>query len=128
VAPPLRRGRALAVQRLAGLLLLGVMTALAALSVAVYTKAFAPTVDVVLQADRAGNQLAPGADVKVRGVLVGEVREISSQGSGAQLLLSLEPAAAAALPADTRARLLPKTLFGEKFVALEPAGPAPPVR
>jgi phospholipid/cholesterol/gamma-HCH transport system substrate-binding protein len=116
--PPLRRGRALVRQRLVGLLFLAVLTGLVASSISIYTKAFTPTVDVLLEADRVGNQLGRGADVKVRGVIVGEVREISSDADGAQVLLALDPDTADRIPADTRARLLPKTLFGEKFVAL----------
>jgi phospholipid/cholesterol/gamma-HCH transport system substrate-binding protein len=129
VAPPLLRGPARVRQRLAGLLFLLVLTALVALAVAMYAKAFTPVVEVVLQAERAGNQLAAGADVKARGVLVGEVRGTTSSGSGAEVRLALEPDAAARIPSDTRAELLPKTLFGEKFVALvfDDASTAPPL-
>jgi phospholipid/cholesterol/gamma-HCH transport system substrate-binding protein len=121
VAPPLRKGRALAAQRLLGLVAIVVLTGLICLSVGLYTKAFTPVVTVTLQVDRIGNQLTKGADVKARGVLVGEVREVRSAPAGPELELALQPAHAARLPSDVRAELLPKTLFGEKFVSLVPA-------
>ena len=130
MAPPLRRGRALVAQRLLGLVALVVLSALVALAVAVYTKAFTPVMTVTLEVDRIGNQLTKGADVKARGVLLGEVRGIRSAGDGAELELALDPELAGRLPADVRAQLLPKTLFGEKFVQLVPdaASTAPRLR
>ncbi len=65
-------------QRALGLLFMVVVTALVALTVGLYQKAFTPVTMIGLDADRAGNQLTPGADVKVRGLLVGEVRSIRS--------------------------------------------------
>jgi phospholipid/cholesterol/gamma-HCH transport system substrate-binding protein len=129
VAPPLLRGPALVRQRLTGLVFLAVLTALVGASVGLYLKAFTPVVTVTLEADRIGNQLGPGADVKARGVLVGEVRAIRSGGDGAEVELALDRSAVAQLPSDVRAQLLPKTLFGEKFVALvvDDASTAPPL-
>ncbi len=70
------------------------------------------------------------ADVKIRGVIVGEVRSISSRPDGATLTLALDPQQAELVPASVSARLLPKTLFGERFVDLvPPAGdPGRPIR
>lgn len=88
--------------------------------VAVYGKAFTPVVPVELRTDRAGNQLREGADVKVRGVVVGEVRAVRPGPGQAVLDLALQPEAAKRLSAESSARLLPKTLFGERYVALSP--------
>jgi phospholipid/cholesterol/gamma-HCH transport system substrate-binding protein len=118
VAPPLVKGRALLKQRVGGVVFLVVIALLVALSVAFYNKSFTRTVDVSLQTDRVGNQLTVHADVKVRGVIVGEVRSISSGDGFATLKLALKPDRAAAIPANVQARLLPKTLFGEKEVDL----------
>lgn len=118
MSAPLRRGRALARQRVQGVAFLGVLAVLVATTVAMYEKALTPVVHVVLEADRAGNQLTKGADVKVRGLLVGEVRGIRSTGDGARLDLALQPDEAQLLPRNVTAQLLPKTLFGEKYVAL----------
>jgi phospholipid/cholesterol/gamma-HCH transport system substrate-binding protein len=94
-----------------------------------YQKAFTSTIDVVLEADRVGNQLTQGADVKARGVLVGTVQSVTSDVDGARISLALQEDEVGRLPADTRAQLLPKTLFGEKFVALvfDDASSAPPL-
>ncbi|HWH30724.1 MAG TPA: MCE family protein, partial [Mycobacteriales bacterium] len=118
MAPPIRRGRALVLQRLGGMAFLLVLGALIGLAVALYTKAFTDTVTVTLRADRVGNQLTEGADVKVRGLVVGEVREVRATDDGAELELHLQPAEAARVPADSTALILPKTLFGEKYVSL----------
>jgi phospholipid/cholesterol/gamma-HCH transport system substrate-binding protein len=64
--------------------------------------------------------MGPHADVKMRGVTVGEVREITSDGGKARLTLALEPGKADRIPADVSAQLLPTTLFGERYVALIP--------
>lgn len=113
-------------ERLAGLGFLVVLAGLLGMCVAVYAKVFTPGVEVTLQAPSAGLQLSQGADVKLHGVLVGEVRDISSRGDGAELELALEPESASSVPAEVSARLLPKTLFGEKYVNLvapgEPSG------
>jgi virulence factor Mce-like protein len=101
-----------------GLAFLVVVALLLALAVASYRKVFVRSVDVVLETDRIGTQLTVGADVKVRGLVVGEVRKIEATGRGARLQLGLEPDKAALVPADVSARLLPKTLFGDRYVDL----------
>jgi phospholipid/cholesterol/gamma-HCH transport system substrate-binding protein len=118
VAPPMLRGRALAAQRLWGLVFLVVLLGLIGLSIGMYNKTFTSWTEVTLQADRVGNQITQGADVKARGVIVGEVRSIRATADGTELDLRLRPDAAERIPADTSAMILPKTLFGEKFVAL----------
>ncbi|MCU1693281.1 MAG: hypothetical protein JWM64_2372 [Frankiales bacterium] len=110
--------------RLTGVVFLAVIVGLVYLTVLLYQKAFTPVVEVTLKADRIGNQLSPPADVKLRGLIVGSVREVSSTGSGATVKLALDPDKVDQIPQDVTARLLPKTLFGEKFVDLvAPAAP-----
>jgi phospholipid/cholesterol/gamma-HCH transport system substrate-binding protein len=111
-------GSALALQRVSGLVFIAVLIGLVGLTIALYQKAFQPVVEVTLQADRAGNQLNPPADVKVRGVIVGEAREVQATEDGAVITLALEPSEAELLPTNVSARLLPKTLFGERYVEL----------
>jgi virulence factor Mce-like protein len=55
----------------------------------------------------------------VRGVIVGEVRDVAASADGADIELALKPEYMEQIPADVTARLLPKTLFGERFVSLE---------
>ncbi|MDT7798436.1 MAG: phospholipid/cholesterol/gamma-HCH transport system substrate-binding protein [Actinomycetota bacterium] len=112
-------------RRLLGLLLVAVMVGGVALSIALYDKAFTKFVTVKLQADKIGNQLIQQSDVKVRGLIVGSVKDISATADGAELTLALNPESAKLIPENVSARFLPKTLFGERFVSLEiPAKPS----
>ena len=86
---------------------------------AVFTKKFVDYVPVTLQTSKIGLQLPALADVKIRGVLVGDVREIESNGDGATLSLAIDPDQADIIPANATARIVPKTLFGEKYVELQ---------
>ncbi|MFF7866671.1 MCE family protein [Streptomyces qaidamensis] len=104
--------------RLYGVVFIAVLALLLSLSVAVYRQAFTPVVRITLEADSLGNQLDPRADVKLRGLLVGEVREVRADGTKATLDIALKPEHVVHIPSDVHARLLPKTLFGEKYVDL----------
>ncbi|MBB3678050.1 MCE family protein [Modestobacter versicolor] len=107
-------------RRLQGLAFLVVLVLLLGLAVAQYQKAFSGAVTVTLETDTIGNQLQEASDVKIRGVLVGEVRSVSADADGATIELAIDPEHLADIPADVSARLLPKTLFGERFVSLVP--------
>jgi phospholipid/cholesterol/gamma-HCH transport system substrate-binding protein len=121
---------ALASRRLLGIAFVVLLVAAMSLSVLSYRKAFTPVVWVTLRADHTGLQLGDGAEVKLRGVVVGEVRQVSADGQRATLRLALDPAQVSRIPAGVTARLLPKTLFGERYVALQvpPDGSAGPLR
>ncbi|MFJ6072588.1 MCE family protein [Streptomyces sp. NPDC093065] len=113
-------------RRLAGVVFVLVPVLLIWLAVAVYDKKFTDSDPVVVETGSAGNQMHPGAEVKLRGVVVGEVRAIDSTGDGARLTLAMKPGALDDVPSDVRAQMLPTTLFGERFVALvPPADPSP---
>ncbi|GAA4073587.1 MULTISPECIES: MCE family protein [Actinomadura] len=112
--------------RLLGLSMLVVIVLLLALTVALFNKALTPVVRVKVDAERAGLQLLPRSDVKVRGLIVGEVRGTRATSDGAILDLAIDPDKAKLIPRNVQARLLPKTLFGEKYVDLQiPAQPGP---
>ena len=96
------------------LLMLGVYS-----TYAVFTKKFVDYVPVTLESSKIGLQLPMLADVKMRGVIVGEVREISTDGDGARLQLAIQPDKTNIIPANATARIEPKTVFGEKYVALQ---------
>lgn len=92
---------------------------------AFFTKAFVDYDNVVLKTDTAGVNLPQNADVKLRGMIVGEVREVRPVGDGVELLLGMNPKLIDSVPKGVSAQLVPKTLFGEKYVALiPPAGDA----
>lgn len=105
--------------RILGAAFATILASLLGLSVLVYRKAFTEVDRVTLHADHTGMQLSEGADVKLRGVVVGEVRSIRADGTKAILELALDPSQRGLIPADVSARLLPKTLFGERYVALQ---------
>ena len=116
-------------RRLQGVAFLAVVAALLGFTIAVYNKSlpWQSAATVTLNADRIGNQLVVPADVKLNGVLVGRVSGASVSGDHARLTLQLDKSRIehGDIPANVEARILPKTLFGEKFVDLvvPPSGP-----
>lgn len=107
-------------RRLAGVAFLLVPVLLIWLSVAIYDKRFSEVTTVTLRTSAAGHEMHRNADVKVRGVVVGEVRTITADGAGARLRLALDPRQARLIPSDVSARLLPTTVFGARYVSLIP--------
>jgi phospholipid/cholesterol/gamma-HCH transport system substrate-binding protein len=86
---------------------------------AIFTKQFSSYDEVTLQSSKVGLSMPTRADVKIRGVLVGEVLEVDTGGDGAELTLGLYPSERDTIPENVTASILPKTLFGEKYVKLE---------
>ncbi len=116
-------------RRLLGLTYLAVVIGLVLLSVAIYQKKFTKVVLVTLMTDHTGNQLITESDVKERGIIVGSVRAVRSNGNGAIVTLALQPDRVGIIPQNVSAQVLPKTLFGEQYVALTiPAVPAQHIR
>lgn len=107
-------------RRLLGVAFLLVPVLLIALSVAVYQKKFSTVTSVTLHTSTAGYEMHQGADVKVHGVVVGEVRSLTADGNGVTMKLALKPSQARSIPADVQAQLLPTTVFGARYVALIP--------
>ncbi|QCB52345.1 MCE family protein [Rhodococcus sp. PAMC28707] len=87
-------------------------------SITSYNKTFKKVVSIDLVTDSVGNALPANADVKVRGLIVGEVRSASTQDGVVTAHLAIDPDKAELIPSNTTARLLPKTLFGERYVSL----------
>jgi phospholipid/cholesterol/gamma-HCH transport system substrate-binding protein len=101
-----------------GIVFLVVLALLVGLAIASFQKRFTPVVMVTLETDRLGSQLQESSDVKLRGLLVGEVRHVEATPTGARLELALQPDEVPRIPSNVSARLLPKTLFGERYVDL----------
>jgi phospholipid/cholesterol/gamma-HCH transport system substrate-binding protein len=106
------------VRRGAGVVFLLVIAALATLAIQIYQQKFSDDVLVTLQADRIGNQLNESSQVKARGVVVGDVRAVHGGQRGATVELAMDPDTLSRLPKDVTALLIPKTLFGERYVQL----------
>lgn len=106
------------VRRSAGVVFLLVMAALAMLSVQIYDETFSSDVVVTLKTDRIGNQLNESSEVKARGVVVGDVRAVHGDQDGATVELAMDPDKLPRLPKNVTALLIPKTLFGERYVQL----------
>lgn len=93
-------------------------------SYGVFTQKFSTYDEVTLKTSNIGLQLPTRADVKIRGVQVGEVIEIDGNADGATLTLGLDPDKRDIIPANVTGSIVPKTLFGEKYVSLiVPEGP-----
>ncbi|WP_406407441.1 MCE family protein [Streptomyces halstedii] len=107
-------------RRLAGVSFVLVPALLIWLSVSVYQKKFTDDATVTVRTGSVGNEMHDNADVKLRGVVVGQVRRIQADGDGARLTLAIRPDRLGRIPEDVTAQMLPTTLFGERFVALVP--------
>lgn len=106
-------------RRLLGLLLFALVIGFVAVTVLQYNRVFTKTTAIYLETDSAGNSLPVRADVKIRGVLVGTVASQEARDNKVVLKLEIKPDQVHNIPSNTTARLLPKTLFGERFVALQ---------
>jgi phospholipid/cholesterol/gamma-HCH transport system substrate-binding protein len=96
------------------------------LTYGIFSKKFVAYDEVTLQTSTLGLQLPERADVKIRGVIVGEVLGFDTDKEGAKVTLGLYPDQVHTIPANVTGSIVPKTLFGEKYVSLEvPQDPSP---
>jgi phospholipid/cholesterol/gamma-HCH transport system substrate-binding protein len=80
---------------------------------------------VSAQVADAGGSLGDGADVKLRGVIVGRVSEVArGPEGGVRVRLALADGQLGHIPANVVARILPATVFGTSYVDLTTHGPA----
>jgi virulence factor Mce-like protein len=120
--PPLSPTR----RRLSGLALLLVIVLVVVGCLLSFNMVFKSVETVTLQTDTVGNQLSKQGDVKVRGVIVGTIESVDSDGQKATVTMGLDPDAVSAIPSNVTAMLIPKTLFGERYVSLNiPPNPTP---
>ncbi|MBD0864003.1 MCE family protein [Gordonia sp. zg691] len=107
-------------KRLLGIVFFLVVALFLTATITKFNKTFTEFTDVTLLTDSTGNALPANADVKARGMTVGEVREVKPGPDGSvEVVLGLNPDQASTLSDKTTARILPKTLFGERYVALQ---------
>jgi phospholipid/cholesterol/gamma-HCH transport system substrate-binding protein len=101
-----------------GIVFLALVVLAVYLTYATFTKKFTDYDKVTVKTSTIGLQLPSRADVKIRGVLVGEVLAADADADGAELTLGIFPSQIGTIPANVTASIVPKTLFGEKYVSL----------
>lgn len=111
--------------KLLGIVFLALLLSGVWLTYAVFTKKFAEYDEVTLQSSTLGLQLPTRGDVKIRGVIIGEVLDYEPVADGAEVTLGIYPDEIDQVPANVTGQIVPKTLFGEKYVSLViPEAPA----
>ncbi|MGH3456722.1 MCE family protein [Aeromicrobium sp.] len=90
------------------------------LTFAFFNKSFVDFDEVTLTGAKAGLNLPENADIKLRGMIVGEVRGIESTNGNINVTLGMDPDYIDDVPAGVTAEIIPKTLFGEKYISLIP--------
>lgn len=107
-------------RRLLGTAMTAALCGVVALVWAVFDQQFTEFDNVTVTGVRSGLSLPSNADVKLRGMIVGEVRETTVENGQVKLTLGMNPELIDKVPAGVGARIVPKTLFGEKIVDLVP--------
>ena len=96
------------------------------LTYGVFTQKFTHFDEVTLDASTIGLQMPERADVKIRGVIVGQVLGFTATDTGATVKLGIYPDQMHSIPRNVTGAIVPKTLFGEKYVSLVvPHDPSP---
>ena len=109
-----------------GLIFLALLMAGVWLTYGVFTQKFTSFDTVTLDASTIGLQMPERADVKIRGVIVGEVLGFTATDQGAKVQLGIFPSQMHSIPANVTGAIVPKTLFGEKYVSLVVPNPPSP--
>jgi virulence factor Mce-like protein len=109
------------VRPLAGLGTVVAIGAIVTLAVVLFQGGFTKTVPVTVISDRAGLVMNPDAKVKMRGVQVGKVSSIEFRPDGqAALHLAMNPSQLHLIPSNVGVDITSSTVFGAKFVQLDP--------
>lgn len=90
------------------------------MSWAFFNRAFTDFDTVTVTGAKSGLSLPSNADVKLHGMIVGELRDSAVENGKIKLTLGMDPELIDKIPAGVSARIVPKTLFGEKFIDLIP--------
>lgn len=119
---PSGRGKSAGVLAVRGVAYAGVVAVIGTLLLMSAGGRFQEYVPATAVVTSVGDGLQPGADVKLRGVLVGTVDSVRSEPGGAQhaVALRLKPKHAGAIPASVKARIVPSNIFGAPSVELVP--------
>ncbi|HEX2849438.1 MAG TPA: MlaD family protein [Acidimicrobiales bacterium] len=112
--PPTLRAR----QAIIGAISLIVIIGLAVLGVRVANGAWASRYRLTASFDSAGQGLIRQSDVKIRGVDIGRVERVQLRKGRAVVTMSIDEPQK--VPVAATATVRPKTLFGEKFIDIDP--------
>jgi len=107
--------------RVLGAAFIALMLMFVWLTYAFFNKQFVDSVPVTLTTSKSGMQLPSNADVKLKGMIVGEVRDVEPTADGVTMSLAMFPEMMIRIPREVTAQIIPKTVFGEKYVSLIPA-------
>jgi virulence factor Mce-like protein len=114
---------------LAGLATVIVIGATIAGAVGLFRGSFTETVPVTVISQRSGLVMNPDAKVKMRGAQVGKVSSIESRPDGtAALHLAMDPSQLHLIPSNVGVDIASTTVFGAKYVQLEPPSDPTPQR
>lgn len=107
-------------------ILIGVIVAIIVMTTVLFTGALKSPVKVTLFSDRAGLVMETGSKVKMHGVQVGRVAQITGGNDPVKLTLDIEPDQIPYIPANVQAQIRATTAFGAKYVDLIlPSDPSP---
>src|SRR5438874_551047 len=106
------------VRIMTGLITLTLAASLIVFGVLVGAGKLAPKYHISGTFSSAGQGLLPGSDVKVHGINIGQVTGVRLVKGKARVGMKIEKGEK--VPADSSATIRPKTLFGEKFVDIDP--------
>ncbi|WP_232232082.1 MCE family protein [Mycobacterium triplex] len=108
------------------LFLIATVAGLVFLTSSLYRGSFNSYIVVTLISDRAGLVMEPGGKVKMRGVEVGRVSQITDDTKRVRLQLEIFPEQVPLIPSNVRAKIRATTAFGAKYVDFEyPEHPSP---
>ena len=103
---------------LAGAIVMILMSSLTVFGVRAANGALRPRYQVVASFESAGQGLIEKSDVKIRGVNIGSVKSVRLRDGRALVRMDIDDDER--VPASATATIRPKTLFGEKFVDIDP--------
>ena len=105
-------------QSLTGAIALTLTMALVVFGVRATNGALKPRYQLRATFSSAGQGLLPGSDVKIHGVNIGKVKNVRLRDGRALVRMDIDKGER--VPVSSSATIRPKTLFGEKFVDIDP--------
>jgi phospholipid/cholesterol/gamma-HCH transport system substrate-binding protein len=100
------------------LILLLFIVGMITLTLAMFNGSFKSVVPVTLVSDRSGLVMEDGAKVKLRGVQIGQVKNVKGGRGQVSLALEIDQDQVKYVPANVQARIRATTAFGAKYVDL----------